>query len=264
MRHARRAPAPLGGIRPHELKAKLQHVANIKVGMLRTGKSLEEALSSVRRLRKESLPRVHCQSKDRLYNKEWADAVECRSMLDALEATALAALRRQESRGAHYREDFPTSNTADALWNGFVSRSGGELAHVARPGGLFQPATKMRVTVIRGPAPVGGSRARTYEVPDLGGASASDVLQYISGHLDGSVAYYLSCRRGLCAACVVRIDGQNEKACVVLERDEVIEPTSDRLLIKDPVCHLGMPPESKFIWRPLRTGPIPPFPNSGC
>ena len=91
------------GIRPHEVKAELQHVANIKVGMLRTGKSLEEALARVRQLRKDSLPRVHCQSKDRLYNKEWADAIECRSMLDALEATARAALHREESRGAHYR-----------------------------------------------------------------------------------------------------------------------------------------------------------------
>lgn len=105
----------------------------------------------------------------------------------------------------------------------------------------------MRLTVIRGPVPDGVARERTYEVPDLGGASVSDVLQYISGHIDGSVAYYLSCRRGLCAACVVRIDGRNEKACVVIARDGmVVEPTSDRLLIKDSVCHLGMPAESEF------------------
>ena len=52
---------------------------------------------------------------------------------------------------------------------------------------------------------------------------------------------------GLCAACVVRIDGQNEKACVVLARDGmVVEPTNDRLLIKDSVCHLGMQPESEL------------------
>jgi succinate dehydrogenase/fumarate reductase-like Fe-S protein len=105
----------------------------------------------------------------------------------------------------------------------------------------------MRVTVVRGPAPDGGKWEQTYEVPDLGGASVSDVLQYISRHLDGSVAYYLSCRRGLCAACVVRLKGQNEKACVVHAYDGiVIEPTNDRLLIKDSVCHLGMPAESEF------------------
>lgn len=105
----------------------------------------------------------------------------------------------------------------------------------------------MRVTLVRGPAPDGGTWEQAYEVPDLGGASVSDVLQYISRHIDGSVAYYLSCRRGLCAACVVRIKGQNVKACVVLAYDGiVIEPTNERLLIKDTVVHLGMPQESEF------------------
>jgi succinate dehydrogenase/fumarate reductase flavoprotein subunit len=121
------------GIRPYELKEQLQHVANIKVGMLRTGKSLEEALGTVRQLRRQELSRVYCQSKDRVYNKEWADAIECRSMLDALEATTLAALRRQESRGAHYREDFPAMDEANTLWNGFVSLEGDEMVHVTRP-----------------------------------------------------------------------------------------------------------------------------------
>ena len=105
----------------------------------------------------------------------------------------------------------------------------------------------MRITVVRGPSPEGATWPQSYDLPDLQGASISNVLQYISRHIDGSVAYYLSCRRGLCAACVVRIKGQNEKACVVLAYDGiVIEPTNTRLLIKDSVVHLGMPRESEF------------------
>lgn len=128
--------APLerrSGERPHKIKEELQRVANLKVGMLRTGKSLEEALESVRQLRSDALPRLYCQSKDRVYNKEWADAVECRSMLDALEATTLAALQRQESRGAHYREDYPALDNETPLWNGFVSLKPAEMVHVKRP-----------------------------------------------------------------------------------------------------------------------------------
>lgn len=121
------------GIRPYKIKEEFQRVANFKVGMLRTGKSLEEALDSVRQLRRDALPRVYCQSKDRVYNKEWADAIECRSMLDALEATALAALGRKESRGAHYREDYPALDNATPLWNGFVSLERGEMVHAKRP-----------------------------------------------------------------------------------------------------------------------------------
>lgn len=105
----------------------------------------------------------------------------------------------------------------------------------------------MRVTVIRGPTADGGTRQQSYDLTDLTGVSVSGVLQYISRHVDGTMAYYLSCRRGLCAACVVRINGQNEKACVVEIADGmVIEPTNTRLMIKDSVVHLGMPSESEF------------------
>jgi succinate dehydrogenase/fumarate reductase-like Fe-S protein len=105
----------------------------------------------------------------------------------------------------------------------------------------------VRVTLVRGPAPNGNSWEQTYEIPDIGGGSVSDALQYISEHIDGSVAYYLSCRRGLCAACVVRLKGENIKACVVPAYDGiVIERANERLLIKDTVIHLGMPQECEF------------------
>ena len=101
----------------------------------------------------------------------------------------------------------------------------------------------MRLTVVRGPQEGNeGSNEHSFKLPDLGGASVSNALQYINRHIDGSVAYYLSCRRGLCACCVVRIDGKIEKACVVPVRDGmVIEPVKQSLLIKDTVVHLGMP-----------------------
>ena len=105
----------------------------------------------------------------------------------------------------------------------------------------------MTITVVRGPDAEGKTFPVRYELPDLTGLSVSNALQYISRHVDGSMAYYLSCRRGLCAACVVRIDGSNEKACVVEVRDGmVLEPAHPRLLIKDSVIHLGMPDENEF------------------
>lgn len=105
----------------------------------------------------------------------------------------------------------------------------------------------MRVTVVRGPRPDGSTWEQTYELPDLTGASVSYVLQYINRHIDGSLGYYLSCRRGMCAACVVRIGGQNEMACVVPVSDGmVITPTKMQLLVKDTVVHLGMPQECEL------------------
>lgn len=105
----------------------------------------------------------------------------------------------------------------------------------------------MRITVVRGPDADGQTWDQTYDLPDMSGASISTALQYVSRHIDGSVAYYLSCRRGLCAACVVRVNGKNEMACVTLARDDmVVEPTQQRLMIKDSVVHLGMPRQSEF------------------
>jgi len=127
--------APLertAGTLPHEIKEELQRVANMKVGMLRNHASLDEALEGVRRLRRDALPRVYCRAKDRIYNKEWADAVECRSMVDTLEATALCAIHRRESRGAHYREDFPMQNNGVSPWNGVIEMRVGEMRHSIR------------------------------------------------------------------------------------------------------------------------------------
>jgi succinate dehydrogenase/fumarate reductase flavoprotein subunit len=120
------------GIMPFEIKEELQAIANLKVGIVRTADSLDEALAGVRRLRSDVLSRLYCRSSERRYNKEWADAVECRSLLDTLEATTLCALRRCESRGAHYRDDFPGQNDSGKLWNGLVSFSEGEINYTTR------------------------------------------------------------------------------------------------------------------------------------
>jgi succinate dehydrogenase/fumarate reductase-like Fe-S protein len=75
----------------------------------------------------------------------------------------------------------------------------------------------------------------------------SNVLQYINRNIDGTLGYYLSCRRGICAACAVRINGKNEMACVTPIADGmVIEPTKIQLLVRDTVVHLGMPADSEY------------------
>jgi succinate dehydrogenase/fumarate reductase-like Fe-S protein len=105
----------------------------------------------------------------------------------------------------------------------------------------------MRATLMRGPDRNGQFYRQTFELPDLVGLSVSNLLQHISRHIDGTVAYYLSCRRGLCAACVVRVDGRNQKACVIPAFDGiVIEQANTKLIIKDTVIHLGMPRKSEL------------------
>jgi succinate dehydrogenase/fumarate reductase-like Fe-S protein len=105
----------------------------------------------------------------------------------------------------------------------------------------------MRITILRIARPQAQGSLTCYELPDIQGASISNVLQHINRRIDGSMAYYLSCRRGMCAACVVRVNGKNELACVTLATDGmVIEPAQQRLVIKDTVVNLGMPKDSEL------------------
>jgi succinate dehydrogenase/fumarate reductase flavoprotein subunit len=127
--------APLGrrqGLFPHEIKQQLQILANFKVGMLRSRTSLHEALEATRQIR-QALSSVRCRATERRYNKEWVEALECRSMVDSLEATILCASAREESRGAHYRDDFPEQNDVEPPRNGLVTFFEGQLRHQFRP-----------------------------------------------------------------------------------------------------------------------------------
>ena len=103
----------------------------------------------------------------------------------------------------------------------------------------------MKISIVRKDSC--GSQKQTYQLPDDPDSTISEVLQYINQHIDGSLAYYLSCRRGTCAACIVRVNNENIKACITLAYDGMeIGSANDKLLIKDTVIHLGMPKESEF------------------
>ncbi len=106
----------------------------------------------------------------------------------------------------------------------------------------------MRITVIRdGRDARGQSRADTFDLPPMDGASISNALQYINRHLDGTLGYYLTCRRGICVCCVVKANGKIETACMVpVEDGMVIEPIREDLLVKDTVVDLSMAREARF------------------
>jgi succinate dehydrogenase / fumarate reductase flavoprotein subunit len=56
-----------------------------------------------------------------------------RNLLDASEMIGRSALERQESRGAHYRSDFPKKNTREYLKNFYIKRENGEMKIYDRP-----------------------------------------------------------------------------------------------------------------------------------
>lgn len=101
--------APLSridGENPAKVVEDLRSMMQNKVGIIRTGKLLEEAINDLEELEARSL-RTSANG-GRIYNPGWHQALEIGAMIDVSRMCALAALRREESRGGHTRDDFPT------------------------------------------------------------------------------------------------------------------------------------------------------------
>ncbi len=92
---------------PVTLRKKSQKLMWDQVGLVRNGGDLQAALTEFQRLEKEDLPRIALSSPSRRYNREFIETLELADLLKVSQAVATAALYRKESRGAHFRNDFP-------------------------------------------------------------------------------------------------------------------------------------------------------------
>jgi succinate dehydrogenase / fumarate reductase flavoprotein subunit len=93
------------GQNPFQLQSQLQEMMQNLVGIVRTGKELESAIENIYTLQEKGR-KVSCGG-NRGYNPGWHTALELKHMLTVAEAIAKAASERKESRGGHFREDFP-------------------------------------------------------------------------------------------------------------------------------------------------------------
>jgi succinate dehydrogenase/fumarate reductase flavoprotein subunit len=125
----RREPAVVA----FELRRELQEVADSRISVLRTGAGLAEAVERVEGLRRDALPCVGSRVPDRRFNPEWLECLQVENMCTTLLAIAQGALLREESRGAHYRRDFPETDNDRWLRNTVATLTGDELQTAAAP-----------------------------------------------------------------------------------------------------------------------------------
>ena len=97
---------------PYRVQADLQDMMQNLVGIVRTESDLSRGVEELRGLA-DRAQRVTVQG-NREYNSGWHTAMDLRHLLTVSEAIALAALERKESRGAHFREDYPDKDEKEA------------------------------------------------------------------------------------------------------------------------------------------------------
>ena len=94
------------GERVASIRSRLQQTMSRDVSVFRNKEGLSKALDDIRGL-KEQYERVGIDNKGERYNTDLMEALELESLLGLAEVMVASALAREESRGGHFREDFP-------------------------------------------------------------------------------------------------------------------------------------------------------------
>ncbi len=125
------------------LRETLQREMMDKASVFRTQEGLEAMLTTLKEL-KDRYRRVRLQDKGKIFNTDLQEALELGYLLDLAEVTVVSALARRESRGAHYREDFPKRNDAEWLKHTLAYRINGEFELRYKPVVItrFQPVER--------------------------------------------------------------------------------------------------------------------------
>ncbi|MBN8414197.1 succinate dehydrogenase flavoprotein subunit [Halomonas denitrificans] len=102
-----------GGESVPELKRELQSIMQNSFGVFREEKNMVEGVEKLAELRGR-IANAHLADKSHAFNTARVEALELDNLMEVAEATAIAALERKESRGAHSRYDYPDRD--DANW----------------------------------------------------------------------------------------------------------------------------------------------------
>ena len=111
---ALRATVGTGGERVAELRKALQETMDRNVQVFRDEDSMEEARGVIAEL-KGRFPNVAIHDRGARFNTDLLEAIELGFLIDLAEVVVAGALARKESRGGHYREDFPTRDDENFL-----------------------------------------------------------------------------------------------------------------------------------------------------
>jgi succinate dehydrogenase / fumarate reductase flavoprotein subunit len=133
-----------GGESAADVRRELRKVMMDHVGVFRTAEGMQKAVESINSLQ-DRFAHVQIQDKGKRFNQELLETWEVGCLLDLAEVTAASALAREESRGAHSRDDFPERDDENWLKHTLVSKREGKLEFAYKPVTITKYEPKARV-----------------------------------------------------------------------------------------------------------------------
>jgi succinate dehydrogenase / fumarate reductase flavoprotein subunit len=113
-----------GKSRPGAMRAEMQATMMDNVGVFRTRDTLQQGINDLAELRERFYNDIHIDDKAHVFNTDLMEAWELGALIDLADVTARAAIEREESRGAHSREDFKARDDKNWLAHSLIKQDG--------------------------------------------------------------------------------------------------------------------------------------------
>ena len=133
-----------GKERAADLRSELQRTMFDDVGVFRTAQGMQQAVTKVGEF-KDRYRHVKVSDTGKVFNTELLEAWELGCLLDLADVTAVSALARMESRGAHAREDYPKRDDANWLKHTLAYAEDGKVRLAYKPVTITKYEPKERV-----------------------------------------------------------------------------------------------------------------------
>ncbi|HEX6387154.1 MAG TPA: succinate dehydrogenase flavoprotein subunit [Anaerolineae bacterium] len=134
-----------GGVRPHQLRQRMQQTMTANVGVFRTEETMSNALETLRQLREDYNRNIQIDDKGKKFNTDLLETWELGCLLELAEVTTVSGLARKESRGGHARDDYPERNDDDWLMHTLCFAENGDYRLDYKPVviGRYQPKERV-------------------------------------------------------------------------------------------------------------------------
>lgn len=110
------------GEKPHELREAMQRTMTDRCSVFRNEADLKKALSELEELG-QRYSRVVIDNRGEMFNTDLMEVLELESLLGLAQLTVISAIARTESRGAHFREDYPDRDDENWLKHTLVEKT---------------------------------------------------------------------------------------------------------------------------------------------